>query len=201
MPNTESDYLDLDTLRNLAENINAGDLESNDYSDVNVTPVGVYVSTSRSVKGRRNDDGHLSFEVAFDAGIQSASNGGKVYGANSKYPLKHYPSTRPFTRDDRPGTTSGVAEYLKACGFKPKGMDGQQLFDAMIESQTIPVQLFIGWTDRGEKQADGTYTQANLKTRDFNIGTKEEPVYSPEIVREGKRFTAKAKVASFSQLK
>lgn len=200
MPNTESEYLDLDTLRNLAENINAGDLESNDYSDVNVVPVGEYISTSRSVKGKRGDDGHLSFVVSLDSGIQSVASG-KIFGENSKYPLKHYPSTRPWSSQDRPGTTSGVAEYLKAAGFKPKGMDGQQLFDAMVESQTIPVKLFIAWTDRGEKQADGTYTQANLKTRDFNVGTKEEPVYSPEIVKDGKRFTAKAKVASFSLLK
>lgn len=158
-------------------------------------PVGIYVSDTRKIVGKKNADGHITFTVLFEGGLRNGEDA-KTYGA--KYPLRKWLSTKPYSLPDTPGKTSSVAEYLRSVGFNPKGMTIGDILDAVEQSQFSPVHVFVGRTDRGVKQPDGTWAQKNLKTRDFNIGTKESPVYAESVVIDGTTYQAAPTVTSFS---
>lgn len=199
---SENDYLDLASLGDVAEPL-ASTVESDDFSTRKTMPVGDYVSLTRSIKARRRDDGQYSFQIIFEGGLRNLSDG-KVY--SDRFPLHKFITTTPYQLTDRdgnpfPGTTSAVAEYLKRCGFSVKGLDAQTLMSLMTESQTIPVQCFVGRTDKAKKTEDGKWVnrEPRLKTRDFNVGTKEEPVYAESVTVDGVEFLAAPTVVSFSK--
>lgn len=203
MPNA-SEYLDLNALENLAE-VLPEEIESADYVATKTMPVGNYISQSRKITAKRNTDGHFTFTLVHEGGLQYADNGGKVYAA--RFPLRKWISTKPYRKgDDSQGMTSGVAEYLRACGFNPKGMDLTAIIGAMNESQTIPVSLFVGRTDKRVKnEATGEWTGAEppLKTRDFITGADDEgkKVFGEAVTRDGKTFFAAPTILSYSTLR
>jgi len=195
-------YLDLSDLQGLAEDLGPEALESNDYSDFEVTPVGHYLSQAREIKGKLGKDKvNLTFEITFTGGLQDP-NTGRSYNSG-QYPLKTWLSTKKFNKQNRVGSTSTAAEYLRACGLDPKEGTISELFEV---SKTLPVQVYVGWEDQGkktgEKGPDGKdiYTNKGLKTKDFNRGTKESPNYVPSVTIDSETFTARARVSGFSKI-
>lgn len=197
-------YIDLADLQGLAEDLGPEALESNDYSDFEVTPVGHYLSQSREIKGKVGKDGvNLTFEVTFVGGLQDP-NTGRTFNSG-QYPLKTWLSTKKFNKQNRVGSTSTAAEYLRAVGLDPKEGTMTELFEI---SKTLPVQVYVGWEDSGKKtgEKDPTtgkdlYTNKGLKTKDFNRGTKEAPSYVPSVSIDGETFTARARVSGFEKIR
>jgi len=193
-----STYSDLTDLVHTAEAVPEG-VETADFSAFILLQPGEYMSPSRVIKGKSNPDGSITFEITFDSGF--LRDGVFVGGKGDRT----WVSTRLFQSKDaqgnpRPGKTSTVAEYLKKAGFEVKGLSGSELIDLMIQSQDIPVGVYVKWTERTERQADGTYPKETLKTRDFNVGTKDEPVYVPEVEVAGKKFQARHRVSGFTNI-
>ncbi len=177
----------IDTPEDLPEN-----LESADYTGFEIIPPGNYLSESREIKARRKDDGSVTFEVAFVGGLVNPETGKRVAG-NGR-PEKTYLSSKQYVRENRAGSTSSVSEYLRACGIDPKSVES--VGSALAESQSSPVLVYVGWENRTEKQADGTWPKATLKTKDFNTGTKEQPNYVPNVTKDGVNYTARHRVTS-----
>lgn len=198
---TQTAYL---SLAEAKENLLSEDIpfvsETEDYFDSNITPVGEYLSQSRTItKVTPKNDGSLVFEVSLTGGVRNLDGSGVTYG-NGKYPFRTWLSTKLFTQNGRPGQTSSAAQYLREAGIDPKVLKTKSDFvEAMEASLTVPLKVFIGWTDRGEKQGDGSYTRRNMKTKDFVTGQREDgsPIYSPEIEVNGQTVRATEKVGSF----
>jgi len=187
-------------------------VESADFGRYPTQPVGEYTSRSRAIKARVNKEkGQVSFEVTCEGGVLDGD--GKAWA--TKYPLKKWISTTPFKTKDResgeeqPGTTSQVAQYLRACGISPKIDTFDDLIQAMVGSQETPVGVFVGWTDK-RKQVDGEWVGLDLKTRDFYAGYEDEEgnkVYNDLIEVEdpetGELVPVEARpvIASFFKLK
>lgn len=197
---TQETYLSLDAARDnfLAEPVDAV-TETPDYLDIAVTPPGEYLSQRRRVtKVTKKPDNSVTFELTLEGGIRTLDTG-LVFG-NGKYPFRTWVSTKLFTQQGKPGQTSGVAQYLKEAGYDPKTLRTQaDILDAMEQSQEVPLKVYVGWTDRGEKQPDSTYTNLNLKTKDFINGQAEDgkPTYTPQVERNGKKVTATEKIGGF----
>ena len=196
MPN----YTDLASLRAAGEDLPSGDVvETTDFTGRALAPVGSYISQARSISNiKRRDDGHFVFQIDFTGGLINPESGRTFF--TGQYPLRTWITTIPMAQEGVVGKTSRVAEYLKACEFKIKGRSFAEILDLMEESLAAPVGVYVGLTDKGVKQDDGTYKSANLKTRDFNIGTKEAPVYVPQIEKDGVLYTAQEKVQNFKRV-
>jgi hypothetical protein len=196
-----SSYL---SLAEAKENLLSEDIpfvtETADYYDQNLTPVGEYLSQSRTItKVTPKADGSIVFEVSLTGGIRTLDGSGVTFGGG-KYPFRTWLSTKLFAQNGRPGQTSSAAQYLREAGLDPKGLNTKSDFiEGMEASLSIPLKVFIGWTDRGEKQADNTYTRRNMKTKDFITGQKEDgsPLYSPVVNVNGVEVKATEKVGSF----
>jgi hypothetical protein len=200
---SENEYLDLESLKGIAEPLPDDEpIETEDWYDRDIMPVGHYLSQTRTITGKpnRNRPGHITFEINYEGGLvfvgdDRTPGDNKTYA--ERYPMRHWFSTVPYNSDNQPGTTSGAAQYLKACGFEVKGMDMDAVIEAVEESQTVPVLVFISREDKSVKQPDGTYKSLKLKLKDFNVGTKEEPRYVPQIVRDGVVIEARPKPSSW----
>lgn len=189
-------YVDLSALNGAGEPL-VEPLETEDYSTFALTPVGNYVTHSRVITAKEKDDGTTTFAIELVGGVQHPETG-KMYNVG-KFPLRTWVSDKLYQQNDRPGKTSGVAEYLRACGFNPKQFTTKgELISAVMESQTIPVGVFIGRTNKAEKQADGSYAGGGeLKTKSF---LNEDGTYATTVVVNGKTYIGKEKVGSFSRL-
>lgn len=198
MTENELAYTSPAELKNSIEQVE--EIETDDYVDGFLIPVGSYLSQSRAIKVAAREKGgkkYISAEVSFPSGIQS--DGGASFGGG-QYPLRTWVTSLTFVREGQTGATSGVAEYLKKVGFDVKQLkSSDDILDALEESQALPVKVFIGWTNKSEKLPDGTYAKEFAKTKDFNTGTKEEPAYVPFFVKDGVKVEAKHKVAGFKQ--
>jgi hypothetical protein len=174
-------------------------IESSDFSRSKCMPVGDYISSSRTITGEKREDGNYSFTVVFDCGLQNEANA-KVYGA--KYHLKKWISTKPYKILDVPGTTSSVAEYLRAVGFNPKELSAAQVIEAILDSQSVAVGVFVGRTDRRVKDENGTWSGGTLKTKEFLAGVNEDGVkqYAETITKNGVQYIANPVVTSFHSL-
>lgn len=196
--NFNEEYLDMSTLGGNGEELPGGPLKSAGFRE---TPPKEYISNSRTVAGKKITSGpyagHYEFVVTLTGGVQDLESG-RVY--NEKFPLTKKISTIPFENSDGVEDTS-VAQYLRAFGFKPAGMDFTAVVNAINETQTIPCKVFITRKDKAVKGADGKWTSKNLKLKDFEVirpdGTKH---YLDEVVVDGVRYSAKAAVGSFSKL-
>jgi hypothetical protein len=195
---TAEAYFDPAALRGFAENIDPTQVvETDDFQDSAVIPVATYTSPSREIKRvDRKDDGNVTIELHFTTGLHADS--GRVYG-DGRFPQRTWISSKLFALPDRPGKTSSLAQYLKACGFETKGKTLPEMLDAVAESLTNPVNVFVGRTDKAVQQADGSYKSDNLKTKDFVNGTNEDgsPSYGVTATKNGKTYTAKAKIQGF----
>ena len=89
-----NDYLDLSTLRTVSEEIPFDEpIETDDFYDKNVMPVGYYISQSRTITGKKNKRaGHTTFCIVYDTGLDHEEDG-KTYA--ERFPLKHWASTEP----------------------------------------------------------------------------------------------------------
>ena len=181
---------------NLSElDANAEEIESKDYLDYDLLQPGLYLSKGRMINGRKKDDGTTTFEVSFIGGLENPETGEVV--ANGGFPLRHYISTKLFVQKNRPGKTSSVAQYLRAAGIDPKDVTP---LEGLTESQTIPVVVSIGWEEKIERNPDGSYAKTQLKTKDFNQGTKDAPVYVPVVLWGSQTYTARHKVNGFRKV-
>jgi hypothetical protein len=190
-----NEFVNISELDHVAEEVDG--LESVDYVNRDLIPVGLYLSNSRTIKARDNNDGTTTFQVELNGGIQNPETGQTF--ANGSFPLKTWVSTKKFSFPNRPGQTSSAAQYLRAVGIDPKTVESVK--DAMEESQTLPVMVYIGRTNRTEKLADGSYEKEILKTRDFNVGTKEAPEYVAAVEVGGRLYEGRHKVQGFQTVR
>lgn len=168
-------------------------MESEDYTGRELMPVGNYTNPARSIKGKQKATGEISFEIT----LLGLEKDGQVFARQG---IRTWVSTKQFSRPNQTGATSGAAEYLRAVGFNPKGKTTEEILALMEESQNIPVGVFVGRTNKTSKLEDGSYEKEVLKTRDFNVGTKDEPVYAAEVVVNGQKFEARHKIQGFKAL-
>lgn len=122
-------------------------------------------------------------------------------------PLRTWINTLQFAQRNRPGTTSSASDYLQEAGFSPKELGGEAILEALQESAQIPMECVIAWTNQtkktGEKDANGKdkYTEEFAKTRDFNVGTPDDPKYVAEFTSpSGEVVRARHRVAAFRRL-
>jgi hypothetical protein len=209
-----STYQDLSDLASVAEDVPEG-IQSKDYTDRRLAPPGRdYVSLSRSIKAKQKPDKSITFEITLAGGLTKESDG-RTYFAGGKYPLRTWVSTKLWRREGQPGSTSGVAEYLKlfidpATGkrYDAKGLTTTAAIAAMQATAGSPVKVVIGWRDKGvatgEVRPDGTkvYRDLGLKTKDFLVEGNGvgAPHYTPEIVRDGQTIFATEYVVGFARL-
>lgn len=194
MANTE--YATFDDLRANAEELPEG-VETPDYTDEYIIPPGRFLSTSREIKPRPAQAGKpITFEIQFPTGLQ---NGKTTYGLG-RFPERTWVSTKLFEQAGRAGKTSSVAQYLRACGISPKGMSTSEIITAMQESQTMPVEVVVGWEERVTPDADGRWPKTKLRTKHFNKGSKESPVYVSEAEIDGVTYHARHRVVGFGQV-
>jgi len=186
-------YSDLTDLLHSAEEIPEG-VETADFSEFLLLQPGVYENPSRTIKAKKKDDGSIVFEITFSGGL--FKDGAKVGGLRERT----WVSTKLFEKEGQPGRTSTVAEYLKRAGFSVKGLSGTDFIELMIQSQNTPVGVGVKWTNRTERDADGNYGKEFAKTKDFNIGTKDEPLYQPEVELNGQKIQARHRVSYFASL-
>lgn len=198
MSDYSDNYLSLENFGGNGEELPDGPLKSAGFRQ---TKPGTYLSQSRTIAAKRIESGpyagHYEFLITLTGGVQDA--GGKVY--NEKFPLTKKVATIPFKNQDGVDD-SGVAQYLRAFGYKPAGFDFTQIIEAMKETQNIPINVFISRTDKSVKGEDGKWTSANLKLKDFQNGVAPDgtPIYLDEVTIEGKTYAAKPIVGSFSRV-
>jgi hypothetical protein len=186
-----SDELTLDDVKNMPEDHQ--ELESSDYVDYNLIPVGWYLSQQRKITPKKSArTGKLWYEVTFNGGLQDAASG-RVHGMGS-YPEKGGLFGNRYERDNRPGQTTDIADYLRACGIDPKTVTSTA--SALEQSQTLPVKAFVAWTNKTEKLPDGTWEKETLKTKDFNKGTAQAPEMVSTVTKDGRTFEARHKVGT-----
>lgn len=189
-------YTNPSELKNVAEQVDS--IESEDYTGYELIPVGDYLSQSRSIKVAKKER-YFSAEISFPNGIQNLETGRSFGGG--QYPLRTWVTSKKYQQEGKTGETSGMAEYLKKVGFDVKQLrTNEDILDALEESQNLPVKVFVGWTNKTEKLPDGTYTKEFAKTRDFNVGSKDEPSYQPFFVKDGVKILAKHKVSGFKKV-
>lgn len=186
---TNTEYVDIAELPANGEAFDASLLETSDYSDYEVTAPGRYVSNSRTVSAKQKPDGNITFEITFNGIVDEK-------GRKFLRPDRTWISTKKFTRYNRPGQTSGVAQYLRACGFDPKQV--ADLKESMTLSTTMPVGVLVGWEDKSVKDASGQWKNAGLKTRDF---LNAEGKYVPQVEINGSVYTARPRVQTFFKIK
>ncbi len=189
------DNLTLDDVRNLPDDVPAA-VESADYSPFDLIPIGYYLSRQREITPRKSQKGNLYYEVRFNGGLEDLERG-IVYG-RGRFPERLFLFSTLRTREGKPGQTSDVAEYLRACGLDPKGITS--VADALKESQSQPVMVFVSWTNETEKLPDGTWTKEVCRGKDFNKGTKTQPEYVTAIEKDGVMYHAKHKPVGFRRV-
>jgi len=190
-----STYSDLTDLLHSAEQI--PETETANFSDFLLLDPGVYENPSRSIRAKKDANGVFTgvFEITFSGGLYK--DGQKVGGNRERT----WVSTKMFEKDGQPGKTSTVAEYLKRCGFTVKGLAGTEFVELMIQSQNTPVGVGVKWTNTTERNPEtGEYGKEFAKTRDFNVGTKDDPIYQPEIEMNGQKIQARHRVSYFASI-
>ncbi len=198
---------DPSSLAQLAEEFTAADVvETPDFDDSQLIPVGRYISTSRDIieatKGVDKEGKEIAkVTLALTSGVVSES--GSMFGGG-KFPLKTWLSTKLFSYEGQTGSTSSLAQYLKATGVDVKGKTVGEMLLLVPETLTTPVYVRIERTDKAEKdEVTGKYNNRNLRTRDFVNGQDENgnPTYASFVVKDGVTIQGKAKVGNFSRIK
>lgn len=196
----------------MAEDVPEG-IQSRDYTDRRLAqPDKDYISISRLIKAKQNDDKSITFEVTLTGGLTKQSDGRNYLGGT--YPARTWMSTRQWKREGQPGTTSGVAEYLKlftdpATGkrYEVKGMSTADVIAAVLATTSTAIGVVVGWEDKGEvtgidpTTGKKTYSKTVLKTKDFlSEPNGSAPHYVPEVTRDGKTYVARERVQGFRRL-
>lgn len=193
---------DPSTLASLAEQFDPSQVvETSDFTDDVLIPVGRYITISRELVDVKNDKGTAKITLALSGGFTSES--GSTFGGG-KFPLRSWINSNLFQYAGQQGQTSSLAQYLKAAGIETAGKTIPEMVSLLPETLTTPMYVRIGRQDKAVKQDDGTYKYANLKTRDFEIGKDPvtgEKVYGATAVKDGVTHQGKAKVEGFSRIK
>lgn len=201
---TETTYFDPSELRAIAETIDPTEVvETSDYFDDFIIPIGTYLTQSREIrKVTKKADGSVTVEIALTSGVETMGNGGVTYGVG-KFPLRSWLSSKLFEQEGRPGKTSGLAQYLKAAHIDTKGKSVGEMLELLPETLQTAMKVRIEWQDKGVKQTDGTYSNANLKSKDFLVGktAEGEATYHPIVVKNGVEYKAQHRVGSFSEIR
>lgn len=159
---------------------------------------GRYVSPSRSVKVKSKPDGNLVFELTSSERMMPVPGPGM--GDRPVFTPRTWVSTKVFerTRDGVKYKTSQAHEYLEQCRIKPpRSPKVDEWKSAFAESQHRPVGYRIGWENEVDKNPDGSYPKAVKHTKDFNSGTKEQPIWNQEIEEDGLKYRARERVEDF----
>lgn len=193
---------DIADLIAIAENVDPNDVvETEDYSDDLVLPVGYYLNPSREIasvtsKPDKKNPGKETVTVRLNLTGGLFHEDGRSYGGKFAFP--YWINSSLFARDGRPGMTSGIAEYLKAVGVETKGMALGDMLSILPETLNTPCEFFAGLTDKGVKdETTGQWSQANLKLKDFKTGAVDDngkPVYSRTVEKNGVLYHAKTKI-------
>lgn len=191
-----SDTLTLDEIRNMPEDI-PDSIESSDYSPYDLIPIGYYTSRQREISARKSAKGNLYYEVKFTSGLENPESG-MLFG-KGRYPERMFIFPNLRTREGKPGQTSDVAEYLRACGIDPKGITS--VADALQESCSHQVMVFVSWTNKTEKDpATGVWGKEVLRGKDFNTGSIDDPKYVTTVTKDGVTYEAKHKAVGFRRV-
>jgi len=186
----------LEDLKDLPEDVPES-IESSDYSPYDLMPVGTYFSAARTITPKISKKGNRYYEVQFTSGLED-TEAGKVFGMG-KYPERMMLFGTLFPRTNRPGQTSDIADYLRSCGINPKGISS--VADALAESQSMPVNVFVSWTNKTSKDPiTNEWEKEFLKGRDFNQGTPDAPNYVPTTEVDGVTYVAKHKAVGFRKV-
>lgn len=179
--------------------------ESPDFTGYELLNPGLYLSPSRKVTaGQAVDKNQKPYIFAMIEVSELQDEAGAPITLTK--PLKSWIATFAKTRKNQPGSTSAVAEYLKACGFDPHQLKGEEIKSALAESGAYPVNLMVGWTNRTKKtgvtlpNGKDEYTEEVLKTADFNQGTPENPHLVPTVEVDGTTFQAKHRISFFKKV-
>ena len=188
--------LTLEDVRNLPEDV-PDTIESEDYSPYDLVPIGYYLSRQREIVARHGKkSGKLYYEIRFTSGLEDPQTG-MLYG-KGKYPERMFMFPNLRTREGKPGQTSDVAEYLRSCQIDPKGITS--VVDALEESQSKEVMVFVSWTNKTEQLPDGEWEKEVLRGKDFNVGTIDEPDYKTSVTKDGVTYTARHKPVGFRKV-
>jgi hypothetical protein len=216
--NNYDDYTDVSVLGGNGEQLPGGGLAA-DTPGFKVTPPGKYLSQSRVVRGKKitkgDYAGHFEFEIRLEGGIIDPKTG-KTFGTG-KFPMTKKVSTIPFplkdfdtqqpilNADGSQKKSSAVANYLMQFNYKPSNMTLNEVLDAMVETQAIPLGVGVGRTDKrvegGVDPATGktVWLGGELKTKDFQTGVDADgnPIYADVVTKDGQTYEAKAIVSYF----
>lgn len=180
-----------------ANDLNDAPVETGDYADYPLIPVGVRVSNQRKAEVNEKPDGNLTIKLTFLDGL--VGEDGDVQGVGDC----KYISTKQYVRKGHPGKTSSAARYLDKCGIDPKGKTAAETVELIANSLDIPVKIKIDWEDKveGVKGTDGkwSYPKATLRTKDFNLGTPWEPNYVNKVMVNGKEYQARHVFGDFEK--
>lgn len=160
------------------------------------TGPGEFTSLSRSIqRAESTDDGVFKATLLLDGGLQAAD--GSV--SDTRYPLKAYLSSKPFTPEGGSGYTTSLAEYFKSVGIDPSGRSVSELISMLGDTLSLPAPVWITWTDKRKlNQSTGEWTGGDLRARDFVVGgDRKNPIYSPTIEKDGVTYQATSKVSRF----
>lgn len=173
--------------------------ESEDYTSYELLPPGTYTSPSREVVvSQRVTKKGVPFIMADMKTTElQDENGAEI---KLSRPIRTFINTLQFHRKNQQGSTSEVASYLRAVGFNPQDLKGEDLKQALAESAAYPVKVVIGWTNMAKKNPDGTYGDEWAVTRDFNAGSNEEPHFVATIQKDGETVRAKHRISFFRKV-
>ena len=142
-----------------------------------------YTSLERTVtikkkavsKGQYKGKPFLS--VAIEMAEVEDTEGAKI---KPRFPLRAFVNTLRWPNG--PGKVgvrpSSADQYLEACGVSTAGLSGQEIFDALQESATMPCVVHVGWEEAVSKDENGEYPDPRYKTGDFRRGEQGEFVES-----------------------
>jgi hypothetical protein len=159
------------------------------------TGPGEFTSLSRTIARAENVEGVFKATLLLDGGLQSAD--GSV--SDTRYPLKAYLSSKPYTPEGGAGHTTSLAEYFKSVGIDPSGRPVSELVSMLGDTLSLPAPVWITWTDKRKLNAGtGEWTGGDLRAKDFVVGgDRKNPIYSPTITKDGVTYQATSKVSRF----
>jgi hypothetical protein len=173
--------------------------ESADFTNYELLSPGTYISPSRKVEaGAAVDKNKHPYVFAKIEVSELQDENGATITLNR--PMKDWIATFPQKRKNQQGTSSKVADYLRQAGFEPSALQGGELRQALTESAQYPVKIVVGWTNMTKKLPDGTYTEQFATTKDFNRGTKDEPVFVPTFEKDGEVVRAKHRISFYKKV-
>lgn len=211
---TETQFVDVTQLEFTSEPVESEDFTQEDRFLIKPR---TYISPSRKLSGtpkykmdERGEhvlDGNgnkiqesLTFRVEFTDGITDGN------GTSHRYVPSTWLSTKTFSPRNGTGKTSSVAEYLRQFGYNPSRMNPREIQDALKASENLPVGVRMGLEDdsrdREKVMRNGRLVPGKRRayTRDFNIGTKEEPIWAATITKDGVQMSARPVVEGFKRI-